>query len=70
MQIYKYTVCIVSSTNMAALSRGCKPINIITDKVITLITIALLATLETRQSKLSQRLLELLLGTGKKLANS
>ena len=70
MQIYKYTVCIVSSTNMAALSCGCKPINIITDKVITLITIALLATLETRQSKLSQRLLELLLGTGKKLANS
>ena len=70
MQIYKYIVCIVSSTNMAALSRGYKPINIITDKVITLITKALLATLETRQSKLSQRLLELLLGTGKKLTNS
>ena len=39
---------------MAALSRGYKPINIITDKLTTLITIALLATLETRQSKLSQ----------------
>ena len=62
--------CIVSSTSMAALSRGYKPINIITDKLTTLITIALLATLETRQSKLSQRLLELLLGTRNKLANS
>ena len=45
-------------------------INIITDKLTTLITIALLATLETRQSKLSQRLLQLLLGTRNKLANS
>ena len=70
MQIYKYIVCIVSSIHMAALSRGYKPINIITDKLTTLITIALLATLETRRSKLSQRLLELSLGAGKKLANS
>ena len=65
MQIYKYIVCIVSSTHMAALSRGYKPINIITDKVITLITKALLATLKTRQSKLRKDFWNCYWGLGK-----